>query len=106
MVSHELLSVGDASLFSLPCVRHRACYHGLVKVGVIGLGFMGATHLNAFKAIEGVEIAAVASSNPKALEGDLRGTGGNLGRGTENHCNRLVYGALIPTVPAIAARLA
>jgi predicted dehydrogenase len=51
-----------------------------VKVGVIGLGFMGATHLNAFKAIEGVEIAAVASSNPKALEGDLRGTGGNLGR--------------------------
>ncbi len=51
-----------------------------MKVGVIGLGFMGATHLNALKAIEGVEIAAVASSNPKALQGDLSGTGGNLGR--------------------------
>ena len=66
--------------FSSPCVRHAACYHGLVKVGVIGLGFMGATHLNAFKAIDGVEIAAVHPQIRKALEGDLRGAGGNLGR--------------------------
>jgi len=51
-----------------------------VKVGVIGLGFMGATHLSAFQAIDGVEIAAVSSTNPKALEGDLSGAGGNLGR--------------------------
>jgi len=51
-----------------------------VKVGVIGLGFMGATHLNAFRAIDGVEIAAVSSTNPRALAGDLRGAGGNLGR--------------------------
>ena len=41
---------------------------------------MGATHLNAFRAIDGVEIAAVSSSNRQALEGDLRGAGGNLGR--------------------------
>jgi predicted dehydrogenase len=51
-----------------------------VKVGVIGLGFMGGTHLNAFSAMDNVEIAAVASHNQKALEGDLRQTGGNLGR--------------------------
>jgi predicted dehydrogenase len=51
-----------------------------VKVGVIGLGFMGAAHLSAFQAIDGVEIAAVSSTNPAALEGDLRGAGGNLGR--------------------------
>jgi predicted dehydrogenase len=53
-----------------------------VKVGVIGLGFMGATHLNAFRGIDGVEIAAVSSTNRKALEGDLSGAGGNLGRET------------------------
>src|SRR5271170_4388613 len=41
---------------------------------------MGATHLSAFQAIDGVEIAAVSSTNPKALEGDLSGAGGNLGR--------------------------
>ena len=41
---------------------------------------MGATHLSAFRAIDGVEIAAVSSTNHKALEGDLSGAGGNLGR--------------------------
>ncbi|MGA7411123.1 MAG: Gfo/Idh/MocA family oxidoreductase [Bryobacteraceae bacterium] len=51
-----------------------------MRVGVIGLGFMGATHLNAFRGIDGVEIAAVSSKNRKALEGDLSGAGGNLGR--------------------------
>ncbi len=51
-----------------------------MRVGVIGLGFMGATHLNAFRAIDGVEIAAVSSTSPKALEGDLSGAVGNLGR--------------------------
>jgi predicted dehydrogenase len=41
---------------------------------------MGATHLNAFRAIDGIEIAAVSSRNRKALEGDLSGAGGNLGK--------------------------
>ena len=41
---------------------------------------MGATHLSAFGAIDGVEIAAVSSQNRTALEGDLSGAGGNLGR--------------------------
>lgn len=43
---------------------------------------MGATHLNAFRGIDGVEIAAVSSTNRKALEGDLSDAGGNLGRET------------------------
>lgn len=51
-----------------------------MKVGIIGLGFMGGTHVNAFWAMDNVEIAAVASPNQKALQGDLRRTGGNLGR--------------------------
>jgi predicted dehydrogenase len=41
---------------------------------------MGATHLNAFRGLDGVEIAAVSSTNRKALHGDLSDAGGNLGR--------------------------
>jgi predicted dehydrogenase len=53
-----------------------------VKIGIIGLGFMGATHYQAFSAMEGVSVAAVCANNPQALEGDLTNVGGNLGRST------------------------
>ena len=52
-----------------------------MKVGIVGLGFMGATHLDAWARVEGFELAAVSSSDPKKLAGDLSGTGGNLERG-------------------------
>lgn len=44
---------------------------------------MGLTHLKAYRNIPGVEIAAVASDDPKALSGDLSGIQGNLGIGGE-----------------------
>jgi predicted dehydrogenase len=47
---------------------------------MIGLGFMGATHFKAFSAMQGVSVAAVCATNPRALEGDLSQVGGNLGR--------------------------
>jgi predicted dehydrogenase len=50
-----------------------------MRIAVVGLGFMGLTHLKAYKKIPGVEIAAVASNDPKALSGDLSAVGGNLG---------------------------
>jgi predicted dehydrogenase len=50
-----------------------------MRIGVIGLGFMGATHLKAIKNIPGVELAAVSSDDPRTLSGDLSGVGGNLG---------------------------
>lgn len=46
---------------------------------MIGLGFMGLTHLKGLKNIPGVEIAAVSSDNPAALSGDLSAIQGNLG---------------------------
>ena len=49
-----------------------------MKVAVAGLGFMGLTHLKAYNRIEGVEIAGVASVDPKALSGDFSHIGGNL----------------------------
>jgi len=49
-----------------------------MRIGVVGLGFMGSTHLQAYEKIGGAELAAVASSDPKKLAGDLSGIGGNL----------------------------
>lgn len=50
---------------------------------MIGLGFMGRTHLQALKNIPQAEVVAVASDDPAALSGDLTGTAGNLGTSGE-----------------------
>jgi len=42
---------------------------------------MGATHIRALHGIEGVTLAAISSSDPKKLAGDLSSVGGNLGEG-------------------------
>ena len=52
-----------------------------MRLGVLGLGFMGATHIRALDGIEGVTLAAISSSDPKKLAGDLSSVGGNLGEG-------------------------
>jgi predicted dehydrogenase len=51
-----------------------------VNIGILGLGFMGATHLSACSKIEGCEVAAVSTRDQKTLSGDLSHIGGNLGR--------------------------
>jgi len=50
-----------------------------MKIGIVGLGFMGSTHLKAFKQVPGVELVAVSDPNTKLLDGDLSGIQGNLG---------------------------
>ncbi len=50
-----------------------------MKLAVIGLGFMGLTHLRALQAIPNADVVVVASDNPDALTGDLTGVAGNLG---------------------------
>ena len=42
---------------------------------------MGATHIRALDGIEGVTLAAISTSDPKKLAGDLSSVGGNLGEG-------------------------
>lgn len=49
-----------------------------MRIAVVGLGFMGLTHLKGYKRIPGVEIVAVSSNDPKVLSGDLSGIQGNL----------------------------
>ncbi len=50
-----------------------------MRIAVLGLGFMGSTHLKALKRIPGVELVAVASNEPQQLTGDLTSIQGNIG---------------------------
>jgi predicted dehydrogenase len=56
-----------------------------VRIGIVGLGFMGATHLDGFSKMEGVEVAAVCTHNPQVLSEPFRHSGGNLNRATAAH---------------------
>lgn len=51
-----------------------------MKIGVVGLGFMGTTHLQAYQSISGAEIVAVSAKDVKKLAGELDLSKGNLDR--------------------------
>ncbi|MBK5292697.1 MAG: Gfo/Idh/MocA family oxidoreductase [Acidobacteriia bacterium] len=51
-----------------------------MRIAVIGLGFMGSTHVQALQKVAGAELAAVVSDDPKKLAGDLSSIQGNLDR--------------------------
>ncbi len=51
-----------------------------LKVGVIGLGSMGSTHLDIYSQISGVEIVAVADPNKSRLDGSSRAEGNISGQ--------------------------
>jgi predicted dehydrogenase len=50
-----------------------------MRIGVIGLGFMGSTHLKALGNISGAQLTAVMDLDEQRLSGDLSGIQGNLG---------------------------
>ncbi len=50
-----------------------------MKVAVLGLGFMGSTHVKALHALPDVTIAAVCSADETRLTGDLTSVQGNIG---------------------------
>jgi predicted dehydrogenase len=52
-----------------------------MRIGVIGLGFMGSTHLQAIEQLPEVELAAVMDTNKDRLAGNMSGIAGNLGPG-------------------------
>jgi predicted dehydrogenase len=49
-----------------------------MRIGVLGLGFMGSTHLQALLKVPEAQVVAVMSRNEKRLSGDLSDIGGNL----------------------------
>src|SRR5882672_98049 len=50
-----------------------------MRIAVLGLGFMGSTHLKALRKIPHATLVAVVSSDEKKLAGDLSAIQGNLG---------------------------
>lgn len=50
----------------------------IVNIGIIGLGFMGVTHIVGYSKIPGVAVSAVCTGNPAVLAGDLSKIGGNI----------------------------
>jgi len=49
-----------------------------VGVGIVGLGFMAATHLKAYRQIEGYRIAALCNPSGRNLDGDFSEVAGNV----------------------------
>lgn len=56
-----------------------------VRIGIIGVGFMGMTHFEGAKAVDGGQVTAIATRSEKKRSGDWSDIQGNFGpRGSEN----------------------
>ncbi len=51
----------------------------MVRVGLVGIGFMGWIHWLAYGAVEGIRVAAICTRDPKKRTGDWREIKGNFG---------------------------
>ena len=51
---------------------------GNINVGIVGLGFMAATHIKAYRQIPEANIFAVCNPSGRCLDGDLTKVGGNI----------------------------
>jgi predicted dehydrogenase len=56
----------------------------MVRIGIVGIGFMGMIHYLAARRVEGAQVVALCSRDQKKLAGDWTGIQGNFGpRGTQ-----------------------
>lgn len=51
----------------------------MVKIGIIGIGFMGMIHYYGIQRGRGAEVVAICTRDPKKLDGDWTGIQGNFG---------------------------
>lgn len=51
----------------------------MVRVGIVGLGFMGMTHYHAWQQVRQARVTAICTRDAKKRAGDWRGIRGNLG---------------------------
>ncbi len=56
----------------------------MIRVGIVGLGFMGRMHYRCWKAIPGARITAICEANPKVLAAASEPSKGNVG-GAADH---------------------
>ena len=57
----------------------------MVNVGIIGLGFMAAMHIRAYRQIPNARISAICNPSGKRLDGDLSDVAGNLAEAEPLH---------------------
>lgn len=51
----------------------------MIRIGIVGIGFMGRIHYLASRSLEDAAVTAICSRDPKKLAGDWSGTRGNFG---------------------------
>ncbi len=51
----------------------------MLRFGIAGIGFMGMIHYLAYQQVEGAQVTAISSRDPKKRAGDWRGIQGNFG---------------------------
>lgn len=51
----------------------------MVRIGIIGVGFMGYTHFEAARDLQGAKVTAIATRDPRKLAGDWTSIQGNFG---------------------------
>ena len=51
----------------------------MIRIGIVGLGFMGVTHYKAMQKVRGGKVVAVCTRDRRKLGGDWRGVQGNFG---------------------------
>ena len=57
----------------------------MVRIGIVGVGFMGMIHFYGAKKLRGGKVTAICTRNPKKLAGDWSSIQGNFGpRGSKN----------------------
>jgi predicted dehydrogenase len=59
----------------------------MIRIGLIGIGFMGMTHFAAAKHLKGGKVTAIMSRDPKKQAGDWSGIQGNFGPPGEKNTN-------------------
>src|SRR5882672_485223 len=50
-----------------------------INIGIVGLGFMAATHIRAYRQVEGARVAAICNPSGRHLDGDFTNVAGNVG---------------------------
>ena len=51
----------------------------MLNIAIVGLGFMAATHIKAWRQVEGTRIAALCNPSGRHLDGDFTNVAGNVG---------------------------
>ncbi|MFN0055594.1 MAG: Gfo/Idh/MocA family protein [Planctomycetales bacterium] len=51
----------------------------MIRIGIVGIGFMGMTHFEGAKKVKGAKVSAISTRNPKKLAGDWTSIQGNFG---------------------------